>query len=93
MQDRYNQGVVQRRVDMLRPGDRVDLQNDIFADPEGTSDFHAHYEYEFAVVESVEHEPHDVEPCICIYFESTPPIGFPPDHWVDVDGEQVRESV
>lgn len=87
--DRYNQGVVQRRVDMLRPGDRVDLQNDIFADPEGESDFHIHYEYEFAVVEEVIRETDD---CICVYFETTPPVGFPPDHWVDVDGEQGREA-
>lgn len=87
--DRYINGNVQRRVDMLQPGDRIDLENDLFADTEGTSDFHTHYESEFAVVDEVVRETED---CICVYFESTPPVGFPPDHWVDVDGEQVRDA-
>lgn len=86
--DRYINGNAQRRVDMLRPGDRVDLEYDVFADPDGCSDFHTYYEAEFAVVAEIVRESAD---CICVYFESTPPVGFPPDHWVDVDGEQVRE--
>lgn len=96
MKDRYINGNVQRRVDMLKIGDRVDLEGDIFADPcGGASDSasmgdseHPEFAFEFQTVREIEQESAD---CICVYFDNFA-CGFPPDHWIDVDGEQVRED-
>lgn len=81
--DRYVDGHVQRRVDMLRIGDRVDLENDKFADPNGTNESPL---FEFLTVGTIERETRG---CIRIDFDNYS-CGFPPNHWVDVDGEQVR---
>lgn len=92
--DRYVDGHVQRRVDMLKIGDRVDLENDIFADPCAKNSLglgdseHPEFAYEFQTVHEIEQESAD---CICVYFDNFA-CGFPPDHWIDVDGEQVREQ-
>lgn len=92
--DRYTDGHVQRRVDALRIGYRVDLECDCFADPDGytrgpdASD-HPEFAFEFERVESIERETPD---CIRVDFESGFSCGFPPDHLIDVDGEQVREE-
>lgn len=93
MKDRFINGNAQRRVDMLRIGDRVDLENDIFADPDGyvsgpNNSSHPEFQYEFQEVLEIERESED---CICVYFNNFA-CGFPPDHWIDVDGEQVRED-
>ncbi len=96
MKDRFINGNAQRRVDMLRIGDRVDLEGDIFADPRGgASDSlsmvdseHPEFAYEFQEVMEIERESED---CMCVYFINFA-CGFPPDHWIDVDGEQVREE-
>ncbi|MGE3307747.1 MAG: hypothetical protein AB7I52_17460 [Rhizobiaceae bacterium] len=86
--DRYINGHVERLISELRPGDRVDLENDIFADPDAYfGDGLSRFEFEFEVVDHVEIESPD---CSCVYFESGFVCGFPPDHWIDVDGEQVR---
>lgn len=96
--DRLLNGVAQRRVDALKPGDRVDLQSDIVADPAGylaaergdySGEFseHPEFEFEFEAVMTITPETAD---CILIEFESGFTCGFPPDHWVDVDGEQIR---
>ena len=89
--DRWIMGHVERRVDALRIGDRVDLEADIFADPYGGSDVadspHPEFAFEFEVVADIERETPD---CIRVDFESGFSCGFPPDHWIDVDGEQVR---
>jgi len=92
--ERYVHGHVERLVSALRPGDRVDLAGDIFADPIGHIDAleqsdHPEFQFEFETVESVDVESAD---CICVYFESGFACGFPPDHWIDVDGEQIREA-
>lgn len=96
-EDRYINGNVQRRVDMLRTGDRVDLEGDIFADPRGgatdslsmeDSD-HPEFAMEFQTVREIDRESDE---CICVYFDNFA-CGFPPDHWLDVDGEQVRDCV
>lgn len=81
--DRYIDGHVQRRVDELRPGDRVDLQNDPIAD----NGEHPEFEFEFLEVAEIDCETPE---CTVVYFNNFT-CGFPPDHWVDVDGEQVRE--
>lgn len=91
MQDKYQNGVVQRLVSDLRPGDRVDLCGDIFADPEITSDegsTHPEFEFEFSIVLATEIESPE---CTRVDFEDGFSCGFPPDHWVEVDGEQTRE--
>ena len=83
--DRFVDGHVQRRVLDLRVGDRVDLEGDLIADPAGD---HPEFEFEFEVVDHIERETED---CIRVDFRSGLSCGFPPDHWVDVDGEQVRD--
>lgn len=95
MSDRYFQGMIQRRVDHLRPGDRVDLENDCFADPDGyvtggQHTQHPEFQFEFEVVLHSEFETFEPEGCICVYFESGFACGFPADHWIDIDGEQAR---
>lgn len=96
MSDIYEQGVVRRMVTDLRPGDRVDLQNDPFADPDGlassnddaSTSQHPEFEFEFEVVLAVVRETDDY---IRVDFESGFSCGFPPDHAIEVDGEQIRE--
>lgn len=97
-------GEIKCRIDALVIGQRVDLQNDIIADPLGhlasqgepyESD-HPEFEYEFCVVESITDETTNGEPCLVVNFlisggEFT--CGFPPDHEVDVDGEQALDVI
>ena len=82
-------GVAKRRVDQLQPGDRVDLEADLFADPSWSEDAdtteHPEFAFEFERVLGVERESPD---CIRVDFESGFSCGFPPDHLVDIDGEQ-----
>lgn len=96
MADEFIDGVVKRRVSDLKPGDRVDLQNDLVADVEGYLDGGVSYacrshgwEFEFAEVMEVEDEGAD---CVCVTFVDGFTCGFPPDHLVEVDGEQVRNE-
>ena len=89
--DIYLNGVVTRAVLDLLPGDRVDLQNDLFADPDGHTggESPAALECEFQTVESVVRETPD---CVCVYFEGFDAVGFPVDHRVEVDGEQTPDE-
>lgn len=84
-------GAAKRPVRDLREGDRVDLEADLFADPDyhvsgkpGSSE-HPEFQFEFEVVARVVPETAD---CTLVEFESGFACGFPPDHLVDVDGEQ-----
>jgi hypothetical protein len=89
LKDRYKDGVVQRRVDHVRVGDLIDLQNDPYADSQGAETSETaipESPFEFAVVESVERET----PQCTVLHTSQGSFGFPPDHWLDVDGEQLR---
>ena len=94
--DRWMNGNVERRVDALRPGDRINLEADVIADPDyfetgdPLSSEHPEFQFEFQIVKSVEQEDSD---CIRVDFESGFSCGFPPDHWLDVDGEQIREGI
>lgn len=90
-------GVVVCRADQLKVGQRVDLQCDPVADPdgydyardgEGSGSQHPEWAFEFETVAEIEYEPHPVEPAICVTFESGFVCGFPPDHEVEVDPEQ-----
>lgn len=86
--DRYQFGVAQRQVAHLQPGDRVDLEGDVVADPgwaNGGQSEHPEFEFEFEVVLASEREGKD---CTRVDFESGFSCGFPPDHWLDVDAEQ-----
>jgi hypothetical protein len=87
-EDIYAEGVVTRSVIDLRPGDRVDLEKDEYADPEvfPWSDGNPALQSEFQVVEDVKMETPD---CVLVYFEGWDACGFPVDHRVKVDGEQV----
>ena len=74
-------GTIRRRVDMLRIGDRIDLEGDKIADPDKSDDF----VYEFTRVESVKLETPD-----CVLVETSQGcFGFPPGHMIEVDAEQV----
>ena len=91
MFDRYVNGHVERRVIDLRVGDRVDLESDPFADPEGYThgphnSANPEFAFEFLVVEHIARETDD---CVRVDFNGFS-CGFPPDHWIDVDGEQRR---
>lgn len=98
--DDYSTGVARRKVSNLLIGDRVDLEGDIFADPRGDTaegdemgdSDHPEFAHGFEVVERIEFEPHDVDPAIAVYFESGYACGFPVDHMVEVDAEQVRDD-
>lgn len=57
----------------LRIGDLVDLEGNLYADPDGTSDL---LRFELVEVVSVERE----EPwCVAVGFEGFDVVGFPPD--------------
>ncbi|RWO06324.1 MAG: hypothetical protein EOS07_22055 [Mesorhizobium sp.] len=92
--ERYTNGNAQRLVSALKPGDRCDLERDIFADsdyyvrgrPENSQ--HPEFQFEFEAVQAIEIESSD---CIRVDFESGFSCGFPPDHWLDVDAEQIRQ--
>jgi len=93
MTDSYRDGVVRRPVAELRPGDRVDLEADEYADSplyhgySRTFSEHPEWQFEYEVVGRVELETPD---CIAVHFESGFICGFPSEHEVEVDGEQVR---
>jgi hypothetical protein len=95
MRDEYVNGVAKRRIDQVRIGDRLDLQNDPFADANRDDDAgelgdHPEFEFEFASVEAIELESHDTDPCVVLY-TTQGAFGFPPDHLIAVDAEQVRD--
>lgn len=79
--DRYSAGVLFRRIKDLKPGDRVDLQNDRFADPEQSDKF----AYEYETVSGRERETKD---CLRVDFESGFSCGFPIGHRVEIDPKQ-----
>ena len=87
-------GSAKRYVRDLWEGDRVDLENDMYADADAWAAFNngedgdavrSHLEFEFETVAWIERETED---CICVTFESGFSCRFPPDHLVDVDAEQ-----
>jgi len=85
------------RIDKLRVGQRVDLEGDVFADPEtyaadgdASHSQHPEFQFEFEVVAAITRETED---CICVDFESGFCCGFESDHEVDVDGEQVFDDM
>jgi hypothetical protein len=93
---------MQCRIDALRIGQRVDLENDLYADPGGyesaqageeSRSEHPEFEYAFEVVMEITIEPHDTDPVTVVAFESGFTCGFPPDHLIDVDGEQPTVTI
>lgn len=78
----YIEGATWCPVKSLVPGQRVDLEGDPFADAEA---IHPEFCFEFEVVAGLETETKD---CIRVDFESGFSCGFPPEHMVNVDGEQ-----
>lgn len=64
---------IMRTVADLRPGDLVDLDGDVYADPDRN---HPEFEFEFALVDTVERE---TDSCAVVYFEGFA-CGFPPQH-------------
>lgn len=64
------------KVKHLKVGDMVDLEGDVFADPDHD---HVSLEFELATVEGIDQE---TAHCIVIYFNGIA-VGFPPDHEVD----------
>ncbi len=85
----YREGVCYRRVDELQVGDRVDLQGDMFGDPDHEEDGHdCQFEFEYEAVMSIEVEKTPVVDCYVVTFVSGFTCGFPVYHEVEVDGEQ-----
>lgn len=84
--------MLKKRVDQLIVGQRVDLEADEIADPEyaatGDPDTSEHpsFQFEYEVVSEIAHE---TDECMVVYFESGFACGFPPDHTVEIDPEQV----
>ncbi len=78
-----SEGVVRCRVRDLQIGQRVDLENDPWADPLGDN---PGFPYEYETVAAIEVE---TDQCTRVDFESGYSCGFPPLHIVDVDGEQI----
>lgn len=89
---RWKDGRAVCRVDALRLGQRVDLEADSIADPHGADGDgdHPEFAFEFETVAEIERESAE---CIRLDFESGFSCGFPPDHEVDVDGEQTPEEL
>ena len=76
------------RADQVKVGDRLDLEGDKFADPNGngvdpSGDYHA-FEFELAEVEEIERETPD---CIVLY-TSLGGFGFPPAHMIKQESDQ-----
>jgi hypothetical protein len=75
------------RADNVKAGDRLDLEGDRYADPNGdgigeSGHFYA-FEFELAEVEEVERETPD---CIVIH-TSLGSFGFPADHMIKQEGD------
>jgi len=64
----------------LKPGDLIDLEGDVYADPGGSN---ISFEFEFCTVAHVERETPD---CWRVDTECDGSFGFPPDHTVAVEG-------
>lgn len=54
----------------------------------GVESDHPEFEFEFETVQNIERE---TKSCIRLDFDNLS-VGFPLDHWVDVDGEQIRDA-
>lgn len=65
-----------RAVRDLTVGDRIDLEGDLFADPERD---HMEYQCEYSVVCEITRE---TTSCTVIHCEGGPSIGFPPEHMI-----------
>ena len=68
----------------LQIGDRVDLENDRYANPNID---HPLYEFEMAVVSDVAPE---TPTCTAVTFEDGTQVGFPPNWYVEID---TRDSI
>ncbi len=66
------------KIEDLLKGDRVDLEGDQYA---AKGDFADHYEFEYVVVDELEVESSN---CTVVHFETTPSVGFPPQHEVKI---------
>lgn len=60
----------------LRPGDLIDLEGDVFADPARDR---ADLQFEFQRVERCDREAGD---CVAVYIAGVDCFGFPPGHHV-----------
>lgn len=74
-----------RRVDQLKVGMLVDLENDIFAKQISEE---CGFEFEYEVVDYIEQEAPN---CIRVDFRSGRSFGFPPDHIVTIDPDNRGE--
>lgn len=79
----YRDGVVRAKVSDLRPGVRCDLEGDEVAD---ANDEHPEFAFAFETVSEIKPESPD---CILVTFASGYVCGFPPDHEIEIDGEQL----
>ena len=64
-------------ISELQPGDMIDLEGDIYADPKHNR---VEFETEYAIVEAVEPE---TPACTAVWIEGVDCFGFPPEHLVE----------
>lgn len=84
-------GVAMRRVDQVQIGDALDLENDMYADPEGyVTEGHngnPEFQFGFARVDDIATES------ACTVLHTTQGVfAFPHDHMIGVDAEQVIDT-
>lgn len=70
----------------LKPGDMIDLEGDLFADPERADPYLAS---QYATVDCIEQETRD---CVRVDFEEGPSIGFPTSHRVRFGGPKYPQE-
>lgn len=80
----YVNGSCYVRADRIKEGDLLDLEGDLYADPEWNTD---NLTYEFQEVFEIERERDD---CIVLH-TSYGSFGFPPDHLIEVSPEETFE--
>lgn len=74
-------------VSNLVVGQRVDLEGDVYADPERNNPA---FESEFETVMVLERETPD---CLVVHFESGFACGFPLNHMVRIDPDQDLSAI
>ena len=71
-------------VKYLKPGDVLDLQYDIVADPHGNV---IYFEFEYVTIDDIDRE---TDACVAVCIANVDTFGFPPDHLVKVVGRNSR---
>lgn len=74
----------------LKPGDAVDLEDDVYANKDNNESWRCYYQDQLAVVDEVIRETPE---CVLVHFQVSPSIGFPANHPLRVVGQDENESL